>query len=96
MRIMVDVGAQVEKGTPVFTMQKENSYVVRMLVSKYDISSLQIGQKAKIYVGNDEYRGTLKNISQYAENDASGKSKASVSIEVYTDESMILGLESDV
>ena len=92
----VDNGANVEKGAPVFEMQKADSYKVKLLVSKYDISSVKVGQTAIINIGDTEYRGGVSNISQYAEADASGKAKASVDIELFTADPMIVGMEADV
>jgi RND family efflux transporter MFP subunit len=91
-----DNGANIEKGAPVFEMQKADSYKVKLLVSKYDISSVKVGQTAVINIGDTEYRGRVETISQYAEADASGKAKASVDIELFTTESMIVGMEADV
>ena len=92
----VDNGANVEKGAPVFEMQKADSYKVKLLVSKYDISSVKVGQTAIINIGDTEYRGGVSNISQYAEADASGKAKARVDIELFTADPMIVGMEADV
>ncbi len=92
----VDKGAQVEKGAPVFEMQKADSYKVKLLVSKYDIDSVKTGQKASINIGDTGYTGEVFNISQYAEADASGKAKAAVEISIDTEEPMIVGMEADV
>ena len=92
----VDDGANVEKGAPVFEMQKADSYKVKLLISKYDISSIQLGQTAIINIGNTEYRGKVANISQYAEADSSGKAKANVDIKLFTTDPMIVGMEADV
>lgn len=93
---LVDVGAYVEKGVPVFEMQSDNGYKVNMMVSKYDIASVRTGQKADIKIGNQRYEGKVAKINQAAENDASGKAKASIEINIDTDEDMIVGLDADV
>jgi len=92
----VDKGAHVDKGAPVFEMQKSDSYKVKLLVSKYDIDSVKEGQTASISIGDTEYSGKVLNISQYAEADASGKAKAVVEISIDTEEPMIVGMEADV
>ena len=89
-------GAYVEKGVPVFEMQSDNGYKVNMMVSKYDIASVRTGQKADIKIGNQRYEGKVAKINQAAENDASGKAKASIEINIDTDEDMIVGLDADV
>ena len=93
---LVDAGAYVEKGVPVFEMQTDNGYKVNMMVSKYDIASVREGQSADIKIGNMEYVGKVSKINQAAENDASGKAKASIEIDIDTDEDMIIGLDADV
>lgn len=93
---LVDAGAYVEKGVPVFEMQTDNGYKVNMMVSKYDIASVREGQSADIKIGNMEYAGKVSKINQAAENDASGKAKASIEIDIDTDEDMIIGLDADV
>ena len=92
----VDKGAHVDKGAPVFEMQKSDSYKVKLLVSKYDIASVKEGQTASISIGDSEYSGQVLNISQYAEADASGKAKAVVEVSIDTKEPMIVGMEADV
>lgn len=93
---LVDAGAYVEKGSPILEMQSDNSYVVKMMVSRFDISSVKKGQKAKLMIGDRKYKGKVTRISQNAINDASGKPKASIEIAIKTKEDLIVGLESDV
>ena len=93
---LVDVGAYVEKGVPIFEMQSDESYKVRMMVSKFDIASVAEGQTADIKIGNLAYEGKVSKISQSAENDASGKAKASIEITIDTYDELIVGLEADV
>ena len=92
----VDAGAYVEKGVPIMEMQSSDAYKVRMMVSKYDISSVKIGQNADIRIGNQRYAGKVSKIQQVAENDTAGKAKASIEISIDTDEELIVGLEADV
>lgn len=93
---LVDAGAYVDKGTPVIEMQSDDSYKVRLMVSKYDIAAVQVGQEADIKIGDNAYKGKVEKINQYAEDDASGKSKASVEICILSDSSFIVGLDADV
>ncbi|MCR5000962.1 MAG: HlyD family efflux transporter periplasmic adaptor subunit [Lachnospiraceae bacterium] len=91
----INDGAAIEKGAPVFEMQKADDYRVKLLISKYDISSVEIGQAAVIHIGDTEYRGEVSSISQYAEADSSGKAKAVVYISLFTTDSLIVGMEAD-
>ena len=92
----VDRGAQVEKGSPVFDMQEADNYKVKLLVSKYDFDSVKIGQTASVSIGKKEYSGKVADISQYADVDGSGKSKAVIEISIATEEPLIIGMEADV
>lgn len=93
---LVDAGAYVDKGTPVAEMQSDDSYKVRMMISKYDIPSVKLGQDADINVGNKQYSGKVSKIDQTAETDISGKAKASIEILIDSDEAFIIGLDADV
>ena len=86
----------MERGVPVFEMQSDAGYKVRMMVSKYDIASVREGQTADIRIGNMQYTGTVSKINQTAENDASGKAKASIEITIDTEDELIVGLDADV
>ncbi len=92
----VDDGAAVEKGAPVFEMQKADDYRVKLLVSKYDITSVKPGQTAVVKIGDIQYHGKVDTISQYAEADSSGKSRAVVYITLFTTDTLIVGMEADV
>ncbi len=92
----VNDGAKVEKGEPVLEMQKADDYRVKLLISKYDISSIREGQSAIIHIGDTEYRGKVETISQYAEADSSGKAKAGVYVSLFSQDTMIVGMEADV
>ena len=95
-RCYVDNGAFVEKGSPVIEMQKADSYMVKLLVSKYDITSIKEGQYAEIKIGDKGYKGAVSYISQYAQTDPSGKAKAEVGVDIYTSDELIVGMEADV
>lgn len=92
----VDDGAAVEKGAPVFEMQRADDYRVKLLVSKYDITSVREGQTAIVNIGDIQYHGKVDTISQYAEADSSGKSRAVVYITLFTTDALIVGMEADV
>lgn len=93
----VDKGMLVENGQELYRMQMTDSYVVRTAVSKFDISRIQVGQKADIKLGNLIYTGYVSAINPVAITDASGKAKIRVDITVdEPDENLILGIETDV
>ncbi|XME01880.1 efflux RND transporter periplasmic adaptor subunit [Lachnospiraceae bacterium C1.1] len=93
---LVDSGAFVEKGTALLEMQSVDAYRVKLMVSKYDISSVEIGQKASIRIGSDKYEGEVVLIKQSAEEDAVGKSRVAIEVSIDTDDELIVGLDADV
>lgn len=92
----VDKGASVEKGAPMVVIETDDDYVIKMKVSKYDVTSIREGQTAVVRLGDKVYDGSVSKIQQTAENDASGKAKAVVEIKLDTTDKLIVGLEADV
>lgn len=91
-----DAGAVVEKGAKVFEIQADNSYKLKMQVSRFDIKDVKVGQAADISIEGKPYKGQVLRISQVAEKDASGKPKANVEVAISTTEPLIVGLDADV
>lgn len=92
----VDKGAAVEKGAPIMEIESDDAYLIKMKVSKYDITSIKEGQKAEVRIGDSIYDGEVERINQTAENDSSGKAKAVVEIKLDTRDQLIVGLDADV
>ncbi len=98
MERLVDEGAVAEAGTPLFVIQPNSGYKATLMVSRYDIESVALKQKAKVVVGTKEYDGTVSAISPVATaNDTTGKPK--VKVEISFDDktfSPTIGLEVQV
>jgi RND family efflux transporter MFP subunit len=92
----VDKGAAVEKGAAIMEIESDDEYLIKMKVSKFDITSVNIGQKADVRIGDKLYEGEVERINQSAENDSSGKAKAVVEIRLNTKDELIVGLDADV
>ena len=92
----VDKGASVEKGAAIMEIESDDEYLIKMKVSKFDITSIRTGQKAEVRIGDKIYDGEVERINQSAENDASGKAKAVVEIKLHTTDALIVGLDADV
>lgn len=92
----IETGAYVTKGTPLFSYQNTESYKVTVEISKYDIDSVRIGQKAQITVGNGNYEGTVDKIHYAAVTDSSGSAKVKADIKLTDAVDMIIGIEADV
>jgi multidrug efflux pump subunit AcrA (membrane-fusion protein) len=94
---LVDAGAIVEAGEPLFVIQPDRGYKATVMISKYDIGLIEEGQKATIAFAEETYEGVVENISAVAEPDASGKPKVKVTV-VFNDKDFkpIIGLEAEV
>ena len=94
---LVDAGAIVEAGEPLFVIQPDRGYKATVMISKYDIGLIEEGRKATIAFAEETYEGVVENISAVAEQDASGKPKVKVTV-VFNDKDYkpIIGLEAEV
>ena len=94
---LVDAGSYVEAGTPLFVVQPESGYKAKVMISRFDIGSVEVGQAADITIGNSVYKGEVESISPIAEMDSSNKPKVKVFVKI-TDEGNMptIGLEADV
>ncbi len=95
---LVDDGAMPEAGTALFVVQPDTGYKATLMVSRYDIESVEIGQKARVTMGQTVYDGTVSFISPVATTaDSSGKPK--VKVEISFDDNKArptIGLEASV
>ena len=94
----VDDGAMPDAGTALFVVQPDTGYKATLMVSRYDIESVEIGQRAKVTMGQTVYDGTVSVISPVATtSDASGKPKVKVEISFDDKEARpTIGLEASV
>jgi RND family efflux transporter MFP subunit len=98
MERFVDDGAIPEAGTVLFVVQPDTGYKATLMVSRYDIENVELGQKAMVTMGQTVYDGTVSVISPVATtSDASGKPK--VKVEISFDDKQArptIGLEASV
>ncbi len=94
---MIDDGAVVEAGTPVMVVQPLTGFKATVSVSRFDIDTVEIGQKAQIKLGDSTYEGIVDNIVPVAVHDSSGKPKVRVDV-VFADKSVAptIGIEAEV
>ena len=94
---LVDNGAYVEEGTPLFVVQPDSGYKVSVMISRYDIGNIAVGNKAEVTIGDSVYSGKVSAISPIAEEDATGKPRAKVEIS-FDDSSVrsIIGIEAEI
>ena len=94
---LVDDGAYVEEGTPLFVLQPESGYKVKVMVSRYDMDNVAIGNAAVVKIGGTEYSGKVSFVSPIAEEDSTGKPRAKVEI-TFDDNDVkpVIGIEAEV
>lgn len=96
-KVFIKDDAYVTEGTPLFTVESTKDLKVTVMISKYDIGDIKVGQKAEMTVSGKTYPGTVQYINRLAESDATDKSKVQVEIHIdKPDDSIILGIETDV
>ncbi|MCR5788965.1 MAG: HlyD family efflux transporter periplasmic adaptor subunit [Lachnospiraceae bacterium] len=92
----VKAGSVASKGDPLFTIVSRDDMKVTVMISKYDISSIAVGQRAEIDASGTRYIGKVSKIRQIAVTDSSDKSKVAVDVKIEGGRGLILGLEADV
>ena len=93
----VNEGAYIEEGDELFRIQPDSGYKVAVKVSKYDIGSVEIGQRAEVTLSTQKYAAKVSAISPIATNDSAGKPM--VKVELSFDDGEVkptIGLEVDV
>ncbi len=90
-------GQTATEGMQLFTVYNSNELKVTLAVTKYDMNKLALGQKAEIKINENEYVGTVSNISRIATMNSSGTSTVNVDIHIDNpDENIILGMDAKV
>jgi len=93
----VKAGNVVTKGTPLFKLVNTEDLKVTVMISKFDIGRVRIGQRADISFSGMTYEGEVSRINHVATPDDSDKNKVAVEVRILKpDENLILGLETDV
>lgn len=92
----IQAGTYVTRGTPLYSYQDIEEYKVVVEISKYDIDSVLVGQKADVTVGKRMFEGTVDKIHYVAVTDSSDNAKVKVDIKLENATDMIIGIEADV
>ncbi len=93
---MFDSGAFVEEGTPLFRIQPSTGLKAKVMVSRFDIGNIVIGQNAKAIIGSNSYTGKVSAIAPVATMDESGKPKVEVTVDLDEGQTPTIGLEATV
>lgn len=95
--ITASAGTMAAEGTPLITLASAKDMCVEVLVSKYNLADLKVGQEAVITFQDKEYNGSVAYISKLAEKGESGAAMVTVKIHIQNpDDTLILGLDAKV
>ena len=90
-------GGATAKGTQLLKLESTEDVVVRITVTKYDLSKIKEGQKAIITIGSREYEGEVLRINRMAEQKNSGAAVVGAEMRILNpDSDVILGVEAKV
>ena len=90
-------GGAAAKGAQLLKLESTENVMVRISVTKYDLSKIKEGQKAIITIGSREYEGEVSKINKMAEQNNSGAAVVGTEIKILNpDSDVILGVEAKV
>lgn len=95
--VAVVEGQTVTEGLQLFTLNSTENVIVKFNVSKYELETLELGQKADVIVSGNTYQGTVTKISKMATLNASGTAMIAAEVTVENpDEAIYLGIEAKI
>lgn len=90
-------GTMAAEGTPLVTLASAKDMCVEILVSKYNLTNLKIGQTATVNFREKDYSGSVSYISKIATASESGAAMVMVKVHIDApDDNLILGLDAKV
>ena len=90
-------GGVTAKGAQLLKLESIEDVMVRINVTKYDLSKIKEGQKAIVTIGSREYEGEVSKINKMAEQNNSGAAVVGTEITILNpDSDVILGVEAKV
>ena len=90
-------GQTVTEGMQIFVLQSTENMKVSVEVTKYDLSKIDVGQKAVITINGREYEGVVTRIDGMAKVNAAGASTVTADIHINNpDDAIYLGIEAKV
>lgn len=90
-------GGTTAKGSQLLKLESTEDVMVRITVTKYDLSKIREGQKATITIGSKQYEGEVSKINKMAEKNNSGAAVVGTEIRILNpDSDVILGVEAKV
>ena len=90
-------GATVADGTQLLKLESTEDVSVKILITKYDLDKIVVGQQAVITIGGKEYQGEVSKINKMAETNSSGAAVVGTEVKISNpDNDVYLGVEAKV
>lgn len=90
-------GATVADGTQLLKLESTEDVSVKIMITKYDLDKIAVGQKAVITIGGKEYQGEVSKINKMAETNSSGAAVVGTEVKISNpDNDVYLGVEAKV
>lgn len=97
MDVQAAEGTAAVEGTPLLTLASANDMCIEVPVSKYNLATLELNQKAEVTFQDKVYQGTVSYISKVAAQNESGAAMVNMKIHLdQPDENLIIGLDAKV
>ncbi len=95
--VQIVKGSPVTEGGALFTISSMDDVKVDFSVTRYNLESIQIGQKAEVTVAGNSYEGTVTKIDKIATENDSGTPVVGAEIHIDNpDENLYLGVEAQL
>ena len=96
-KVNATAGGPAIDGTELLTLESNKNVKVELSVSKYDLETLEEGQKGDITINGNAYTGVVSKINRVALPNAAGTPMVTVEVHIQDgDEKICLGIEAKV
>jgi len=96
-KVNATAGGPAIDGTELLTLESNKNVKVELSVSKFDLETLEEGQKADITINGNAYTGVVSKINRVALPNAAGTPMVTVEVHIQDgDEKICLGIEAKV
>lgn len=96
-QVSVNEGAKPQEGASLLTLQSTSDVKVTVKLSKYDLATVQEGQKADVTIAGNVYEGEVKKVDRMAKENTNGTPVVSADVRIVNpDDAIYLGIEAKV
>ena len=93
----INEGYVTEAGSKLMKLESSDDVRVNISLSKYDLSKVELGQKAEVEISGHTYEGTVSKINRMAEKNDAGTRLVAAEVHIENpDDNIYLGVEGKV